>query len=188
MTSQPPIVPSVTLSPIWGTVASVVDPEAVAESFAAGIGAVITTLVGGKRDHIYNSPAEVRGTVVKLIEDARFQFKGKVFAGTECSMGRVAVLRAGGVQIVLSERAAFTVDPELYRSLGLEPLDAKLVFVKSPNLFRANYEALAVDIIMVDAPGLSSGNLRAVPFERVSRPIYPLDEEWTGFPGRTMAS
>ena len=162
---------------------TVVDPEAVAELFDAGVGAIVTTLIGGKRDHIYNSPAEIRGTVTRLVEDGRFQFKGKVFAGTECSMGRVAVLRAGGVHIVLSERAAFTVDPELYRGLGLEPLDAKMVFVKSPNLFRANYEEMAADIIMVNAPGLSSGNLRAVPFERVQRPIYPLDEQWTGFPG-----
>jgi len=163
---------------------TVVDPEAVAELFAAGLDAVVTLLVGGKRDHIYHTPAIVRGRVARLVEDARFRFKGKFATGVESNMGRVAVLRAGGVHIVISELLVHTVDPELYRSLGLEPAEAKIVLVKSPNLFRANYEAIAHEIIMVDAPGLSSGNIRSVPFKKVERPIYPLDEEWPAFPGR----
>jgi microcystin degradation protein MlrC len=165
---------------------TVVDPEAAAELFAAGLGADVNLRVGGKRDRTYNSPADVQGTVVHLAEDGRFTFKGNVLTGVESSMGRTAVLRAGGVHIVITEQPAFTVDPELYRSVGLEPLEAKMVFVKSPNLFRANYGRVAADIIMVDAPGLSSGNLRAVPYQHIERPMYPLDEEWAKFPGKIV--
>lgn len=165
---------------------TVVDPEAVDQCFAAGAGAELTLSVGGKRDRTYNSPADVRGTVLTLRDEGRFTFKGNVLAGVEANMGRTVVLRQAGVHMVITEQPAFTVDPEMYRSVGLEPLNAKMVFVKSPNLFRANYEDVAADIIMVDAPGLSSGNLRTVPFRHTERPIYPLDEEWSGFPGRIV--
>ena len=43
-----------------------------------------------------------------------------------------------------------TVDPELFRSHGVEPLYCKIVVVKSPNGFRAAYEPIAKRIILVD--------------------------------------
>src|SRR5439155_27198115 len=59
------------------------------------------------------------------------------------------------------------------RSVGLEPADAQVVVVKSPNMFRAAYNPIAYDILMVDAPGASSPNLRHLPFRRLPHPLYP---------------
>ena len=58
---------------------------------------------------------------------------------------------------------------------GIEPLDMKIVAVKSPNGFRAAYEPIAKKIFLVDTPGVSTANLRSLPYTRVSRPIHPLD-------------
>jgi len=77
---------------------------------------------------------------------------------------------------LVSERAVPVVNPELYRSQGVEPMEKKIVIVKSPANFRAEYATLAVKMILVDTPGVSSANLRNLPYRRVSRPIYPLDE------------
>ncbi len=167
---------------------TIVDPQAVTACFAAGVGATVSISVGGKRDHIYNTPALVQGQVLRLEHDARFRFKGKVATGVETRLGDIAVLGIGSIRLLLSDLPALTVDPELYRSVGLEPLQAKIVVVKSPNLFRANYASISHAIIMVDAPGLSSGNLRAVPFRHISRPIYPLDGDWPAFPGALYPS
>ena len=90
-------------------------------------------------------------------------------------MGRAAVLEVGAVRILLAERSTMTVDPELYRSHGIEPLDMKIVAVKSPNGFRAAYEPIAKRIFLVDTPGVSTANLCTLPYRRVPRPIYPLD-------------
>jgi MlrC C-terminus len=49
-----------------------------------------------------------------------------------------------------------TVDPELFRSHGVEPLYCKIVVVKSPNGFRAAHEPIAKRIILVDTPGVST--------------------------------
>ena len=50
-------------------------------------------------------------------------------------------------------------------------------FDKSPNGFRTHYEAICERIVAVDCPGSTSANLRSLPYENVTRPIYPLDED-----------
>jgi microcystin degradation protein MlrC len=54
--------------------------------------------------------------------------------------------------------------------------------VKSPAGFRAAYAPLAEHILIIDAPGVCSPNLRALPYARIRRPIHPLDEidDWRG--------
>jgi len=74
-----------------------------------------------------------------------------------------------------AERSSMTVDPALFRSHGIDPEYCKIVVVKSPNGFRAAYEPIAKAIFLVDTPGVSTANLRKLPFRRVPRPIYPLD-------------
>jgi len=74
------------------------------------------------------------------------------------------------------ERPCRQWDPELYRSVGLEPQDAQIVVVKSPAAFRAAYAPFAAAILIVDATGVASPNLRALPFRHVRRPLYPLDQ------------
>jgi len=92
-------------------------------------------------------------------------------------MGRAAVIEAGQVNILIAERSAMTVDPELFRSHGIDPVHCKIVVVKSPAGFRAEYEPIAKKIYMVDTPGVSTPKLERLPFKRISRPMYPFDPE-----------
>ena len=91
-------------------------------------------------------------------------------------MGRTVVLDIGQVALVVMERPVIQWDPELYRSLGLELRAAQIVVVKSPAAFRAAYGPAAAEIMVVDAPGVCSPDLRALPYEKVRRPLYPLDD------------
>jgi microcystin degradation protein MlrC len=154
---------------------TVVDPEAVAIALKAGVGAQITLPIGGKIDHIFNRPVEVTAKVVKLFSDGKFRMSGPAFTGLDIAMGGTAVLEAGQVKILLTERRVWTNDPALYRAVGLEPTQAQIVVVKSPNLFRASYEPIASRIIIVDGPGASTSNYARLPFTRIPRPIFPLD-------------
>lgn len=137
--------------------------------------------LGGRIDPVYSRPVSLE-VEVEWVGEARFRFKGPVFTGQEANMGQVAVLRIWDIHILVSERPAWTVDPEMYRCVDLEPAEAQIVVVKSPNQFRAGYEALAHEIIVVDAPGCASANLRTLPFQRLPRPFYPFDEEWPDAP------
>lgn len=154
---------------------TVVDPDAVSAAHRAGLGAAVTLSVGGKIDHIFNKPVDVTAKVTRLISDGRFRLDGPAFTGLDCNMGRVAILSAGEVKIVLMERATWTHDPAMYRAVGLEPTTAQIVVVKSPNLFRAAYAQIARAIILVDGPGTSSSNFSRLPYRRIPRPLYPLD-------------
>ncbi|WP_135557585.1 M81 family metallopeptidase [Paenibacillus cymbidii] len=151
---------------------SVVDPETVERAIAIGVGNSGAFDIGGKIDRRFQTP--VRATArVKLIGDGSFTFKGPQFTGVEHRMGRTAVLQIRRTFIVAMERPAFNWDPELYRSVGLEPRDADIVVVKSPTAFRVNYEPMASAIYWVDTPGASSANLLRMPFARLPQPMYP---------------
>lgn len=154
----------------------VVDPAAVEAAMQAGVGAKVSLRVGGAFDKVNSKPVRATGTV-RMLSEGRWTPRARGYnPGIEQSMGRAAVLDVGKVHILLAERSTMTVDPELFRSHGLDPLYMKMVVVKSPNGFRAAYEPFAKEMMVVDTPGVSAANLKSLPFKRVPRPIVPLDK------------
>jgi len=156
--------------------ANVVDPQAVQQAIAAGIGATVTVQVGGSIGRRTFRPVTLTG-YVKTISDGRFTFKGPGMRGVPHHMGRTVVLQREGIYLVVMERGVSQWDPQLYRSVGLDPADARMVQVKSPMAFRAAYEGLYDEVIVVAAPGSASPDLASLPWKRLPRPIYPLDPE-----------
>jgi len=146
----------------------------VGEAIAAGVGATLETQVGGRLAPDLFSPVPFRGTV-RIISDGAFAFKGPGMHGVVHRMGRAVVLVQGRIHLLVMERAVSQWDPEMYRSVGEEPRDARIVQVKSPRAFRAAYEGLYDDVLILDSPGAASPKLAQLPWRRVGRPIYPLD-------------
>ncbi len=160
------------------TLLNVVDAEVVAQAIAAGVGNEVSVQVGGKLAPQYFQPVPFTGRV-KLISDGEFVFKGPGSKGVLHFMGRTVVLVQGGIHLVVMERPVSQWDPQLYRSLGLEPADARIVQVKSPMAFRAAYSAIFDEVLIIAAPGAASPEIKALPWKHVHRPIYPLDPETT---------
>jgi microcystin degradation protein MlrC len=157
-------------------VACLWDPAAVQACVRAGVGQRVTLEVGGKVDDRHGAPLRVTG-VVRTLSDGRFVHKGPMGRGLPGRLGTTAVLDVDGVKVILISYRWQTLDPEMLRFVGLEPLDHKIVVVKSTIHYRAAFEPLAREILEVDAPGLSSSNLDRFRLERVRRPIFPLDPE-----------
>ncbi|HMO56774.1 MAG TPA: M81 family metallopeptidase [Roseiflexaceae bacterium] len=153
---------------------NIVDPEAVAHMIAVGVGSDVTLRLGASSGCLLYEPIEVSGRV-RLISDGEFVNKGQGFQGVTFYRGRTGVLQIGQIALVVMERPVIQWDPELYRSVGLEPADAQVVIVKSPAAFRAAYAPFAAAIEILDVPGVCSPNLATLPFRRVRRPLYPLD-------------
>ncbi len=154
---------------------NIVDPVALAALFEAGVGAEVTLPVGAGSGVAFYQPLNVTGRVV-LLSDGDFTNRGAGFRGVVFRCGRTAVLAIGKIALVVMERAVIQWDPQLYRSVGLEPSDAQIVIVKSPAAFRAEYEPFAAEVAVLDAPGVCSPNLPALPFVRARRPIFPLED------------
>ena len=89
---------------------TVVDAPAVARAIAAGVGAEVTTTVGGTLDPRYNRPVPLTGRV-RILSDGRYISSDKKSLGVEFQMGRAAVIEVGRIAILATERPAFTFDP-----------------------------------------------------------------------------
>jgi len=159
-------------------VACLWDPQAVAECVKAGVGASVTLPVGGKVDNRHGAPVRVTG-VVRTLSDGRFVHKGPMARGLPGRLGSTAVLDVNDVKIILISYRWQTLDPEMIRFVGIDPLDHKVLVIKSTIHYRAAFEPMAREIIEVDAPGLSSSNLARFEFKRIRRPIFPLDPHTT---------
>jgi len=150
------------------------DPEAANLAIEAGLGNTVKLTAGGKLDYVYNEPVELTGEVT-FVGPARFRFSGQGYTGVEMDMGDCAVLKCGHVHVLLLGTVVMTVDPAMYRAVGLEPLDARIVVVKSAIQFRAGYAGIAKEIILLDSPGMSSDHLESLPFTKIDRPFFPFD-------------
>src|SRR5918993_3771837 len=165
-------------------VAQIMDREAVATCVAAGVGSTVTLGVGGRHDRLHGPPVEVTGTV-RLIHEGSFPLAGPMGAGTIASRGRTVVLEIGGrdgIELQLTELRGHPHDLNYFRAFGIEPTERRILVLKSAAHFRAAFEPIATKVIEVDAPGISSPNLTTFPYQRLRRPIYPLDPEATWSP------
>ena len=156
---------------------TVVDPPAVARAIEAGVGHEVTVPVGGRLDPRWSHPVTITGRV-RILSDGRFIFSDQKARGTEGSMGRAAVIEVGRTSVLVTERPVFSFDPAFYRSVGLEPRDAKIVGVKSPLQFRDGYGAFARALWVVDTPGPSTADLTRLDWQHVSRPLFPFDDDF----------
>ncbi|HUC63931.1 MAG TPA: M81 family metallopeptidase [Stellaceae bacterium] len=167
----------VAAGPIW-------DPEAVARLIEAGVGTTLTLAVGGKTDMpalgLKGEPLTLTGTV-RRITDGRYRITGPMMTGMLVDLGRCAVLDTGRVELVISEKRWEPYDIGCFTHCGIDPARKRYVLIKSRQHFRAGFEPLAKHIVLVAGPGVCSSDYALFPFQKLRRPIYPLD--WNEAPG-----
>lgn len=157
---------------------AVYDPEAVEEAIAAGIGARVTLAIGGKMKMPAiareSPPLTVTGTV-KTIGSGRFRNKGPMQKGLEMDMGPAVVLDTGAAEIVLLSRHVEPSDVNALLSLGIDPMQKRFVMLKSRIHWRAGLGKLARAVVECAGVGVCTSDYGELSFEKVRRPIYPLD-------------
>ncbi|RKX99396.1 hypothetical protein DRP77_13380, partial [Candidatus Poribacteria bacterium] len=140
-------------------IAGLTEPEAGEMCREAGEGKEVELRVGGKLDPINGYPLQIRGRVERVIP------------------GRLAVVRIGGVQLVLLSERRPMVDLRSFEEAGIDPRESKAVVVKVGLLF-SDARRLAEKAIMALTPGFTSLELEKLPYKRLRRPIYPLDGDF----------
>ena len=152
------------LGPIW-------DPIAVRLCFDAGLGATFPLRFGGKIGPASGTPVDALVKVVGLARDCRQRF-----GPTQVALGDCAGVQVGGVEVVLISNRTQALGLELFRNVGVEPTQRRLVVVKSTNHFMAAFGPIAKKVIYIDADGPIPRDYRKIPYTRLQRPIWPLDE------------
>ena len=151
------------------------DPEAAAELVAAGVGATVSLAIGGKIDPRFGGPPlEVKGEVIHT-GDGRYVCDGPMWAGLAKSFGPSAVLRVGGVDILIVSHLLQITDLQQFLSNGIDPRQKKTVALKSMQHFRAAFEPIASKVIVCDCGALAPPDRSKLPYKKVRRPLYPLD-------------
>jgi microcystin degradation protein MlrC len=96
--------------------------------------------------------------------------------GQVTDMGRTVVLDCDGVLVVLMERKAMPFDAQQLRSLAIEPAEQAIIAVKSAIAWKAAYGDVARQAIYTDTPGLCSSNLLSFMYQKIPRPMFPIDD------------
>lgn len=154
----------------------VVDPEAAAACHAAGVGQTLTLAIGHCLDPAWGRPLPVTGRV-ETLSDGRFRYTGGPYGGTWASMGPSAVLAIGGIRVLVMARPTYDWADEQYRTVGLDARRATFIGVKNPMNYRLAYRDVATASFIVDTPGPTPASVRRLPFRRMQRPFFPLDDD-----------
>lgn len=155
------------------------DPLAVQQAIEKGVGSKVSISLGGKLapQEISGGPIEISGTV-KTIADGRFCNKGPMMKYFQNNIGRTVVLDSDGIEIIIPEWRMQPFDAEIFRRLGIEPSEKKILVLKSAVHFRASYGPMAKKIIEVDTPEYGTMNFESLKFTNIQRPVYPLDKNF----------
>jgi microcystin degradation protein MlrC len=155
---------------------AICDPEAVAEGMRAGVGIKTTIAIGGKTDpKMGGGPLSLTGEVTHL-SNGKFIAWGPMGGGIERDYGPSMVFRVGGIDTICISNNGQAVDLGQFTSLGIDPTRYTTVCVKSMQHFRAAFEPIAREVILVDTAALCSELYTPELFDKVRRPVWPLDE------------
>ncbi len=146
---------------------------------ASQVGSTVTIDIGGSVSGMYE-PITVTGTL-RHLGPSTFQIGGvSVFAGLVVNLGITAVLDVACGTVVITQRHGIGgVHPDMYRHLGIDPVEYKMAVLKTASNFQY-FADISPETIRVDTPGPTQSGLGDLPWERIPRPVYPLDaiESW----------
>ncbi|MDH3701903.1 MAG: M81 family metallopeptidase [Alphaproteobacteria bacterium] len=156
------------------------DPDAAAAAHEAGEGAEISLALGGKHGIPGDTPFEGTFTVAKLA-NGQFTATGKSIPGRRVNLGPTALLRIGGVSIFTASRRMQAFDQDIFRHVGIEPSEQKILALKSTCHFRADFDPIAEKTLIVLAPGGHIVDSTQYPFKNL-RPgvrLTPMGPEFS---------
>jgi microcystin degradation protein MlrC len=132
-----------------------IDAVSAERAHAAGEGRSAVFSLGGASGIPGDAPLTGEFTVERL-GNGRFTCTGPMYKGFRMTLGPMALLRsraASGVRVVLASRKCQAADQEMFRHVGVEPRASRIVALKSSVHFRADFEPLAKEVLVVKSPG-----------------------------------
>jgi microcystin degradation protein MlrC len=132
-----------------------IDPDSAQRAHEAGQGATVAFSLGGMSKVKGDQPFTGEFTVERL-GDGRFTCTGPMYKGFRMELGPMALLRsrtAPGVRVALASSKCQAADQEMFRHLGVEPRAERILALKSSVHFRADFEPIAREVLVVKAPG-----------------------------------
>ncbi len=157
----------------------VFDPVTAAAANAAGVGATIDVLLGGRHGDLHGEPVEAEA-YVKTLSDGRFVHTSPMLAGVKARLGPSARLVMGNVDVIVTSKRNQTFDAEVFALHGIDVTTRSIVGLKGSQHFRAGFRDLASAIITADSPGLTTRDVTVFDHPNARGALWPIDPhlEW----------
>lgn len=142
-------------------VASIFDRQAIDRLFALAVGDAVDVTAGARVDDRVSPPVRITGVLAGRYEG-------------DLDAGRIAVVRRGGLHVVVTEfRKAFHATDD-FAAIGLDPAAADIVVTKIGYLEPTLY-AIAKGWTLALTPGPVDQDLERLGHRRIERPMHPFD-------------
>jgi microcystin degradation protein MlrC len=146
------------------------DPGSAQAAHAAGVGATLALSLGRAvptwSGALTDATLQARGKVLAL-SDGVLPLRGPMTAGSTVNLGPCACVEVDGIRVLLSSAKAQMLDLDLYRFLGVEPAQMKLLVNKSSVHFRAAFAPIASHILVAKAPGPMAADPADLPWRHL---------------------
>ena len=153
-----------------------VDPAVAQQLQAVAVGDMVEIELGGKTDARFGGgPLALRGCVLWR-GDGTYTGDGPMIGGQLRSWGPTAVVLVDGIEILVVTNAAQMWDLQQFKAFGIDPQAKRVVALKSAQHFRAAFEPIAGAVIVCDSGALCAPDCSVLPYQKVPRPIFPLDQ------------
>jgi microcystin degradation protein MlrC len=146
------------------------DAEAAHQAHQAGAGSFIELALGAKSGFEGVLPFPGRFEV-ETLGDGRFVFTGAMNKDSRAELGPMALLRVDNpdcdVRVIVSCTRTQCLDQAIFRHLGVEPGDQSILVVKSTVHFRADFDPIAAETLVVESPGANYCRLIDLPYQNL---------------------
>jgi microcystin degradation protein MlrC len=147
------------------------DPESAQKCVEVGEGSEIELNIGASTGWRDGGKLKVKGEVLWAGE-AKYVGTGPMTINREIDLGLSGILQVEGLWIQLVSRRRSLIDDDPMKQFGYDPMSFEIIVSKSKTHFRAVYEELGEDIIIVDAPGQCPADLSHFDFVNVKKDLY----------------
>ena len=100
-----------------------------------------------------------------------------MYTGTKVTTGPTAVFETAGVSIVVTSLHHEPWDAGIFTSVGIDPAHCRFLLLKSRIHYRAGFSPYENARVTLDGEGVTTSDNSKLSFERLHRPIWPLDPD-----------
>ncbi len=153
-----------------------VDPAVAQRLQQHAVGDTVDIELGGKTDPRFGGGPLALWARVLWRGDGAYTGDGPMIGGQQRSWGLTAVVQVDGIEILVVTNAAQMWDLQQFKAFGIDPQAKRVVALKSAQHFRAAFEPIAGEVIVCDSGALCAPDCTVLPYQKVPRPIFPLDQ------------
>jgi microcystin degradation protein MlrC len=149
-----------------------VDPAIGEKLEPSQVGDTVTVEVGGAVARMHE-PIALTGRLAQF--GPSVLHVGGDFSSPFIDLGITAVLEVDCGTVVVTQRPGVGgVLPAMYEHFGIDPAGFKMAVVKTASNFQY-FADISSEVVRVDTPGPTQSDIASLAWERIPRPVYPLD-------------